>query len=76
MFLTAVKLLSLKLQTKHPGFCVYSMYTLLIAELHPSPVKGLAQRALCMPKLSKDLDCRLHFLVDFVIVSPNFSSIL
>lgn len=47
MFLTAVKPFSLKLQTKHPGFWVdpkAPTYTLLIAVLLPSPVKGLAQR--------------------------------
>lgn len=78
-FSTSVKLLSLILQTKYPGFRVHPKaltYTLLIAAVHPNPGNGLAQRALHLPKASTDWDFRLHFFMDFVIVFPTFSSIL
>lgn len=74
MFLTTVKLLSLKLQTKYPGFWVHVKappFTLLIATVHPSPMDGLAQRALHLPKASTDWDLRLHFFCGFCYCFSN-----
>lgn len=49
---------------------------LLIQAVHLSSADLLTQIALHMSRHFKDWDFRLHFLVDFDIVFPTFSSIL